>query len=258
MRDEVSKELDKLVAAYIIEPIEASDWVSPIVVARRSNGKIRLCVDSRHLNSNIVVDKFPLPKINEMVTCLNNAKWFSTVDLSSAYHQIPLSPESMKLTSFITPFGCFQFKRMPFGLASAAAVFQRLMFQLFSKEHGVTFFQDDILVFGANEKEHASRLRKVFSILENKGLTVEHCKCKFAQRSVTYLGHVIDESGVKTKPTLVSAISEAFVPTCKEDVRSFLGMAEFCSKYVPNFAEKTFNICQLLKKKLHFCLVLGM
>lgn len=242
VREEVLKELEKLVNTNIIEPVEASDWVSPIVVARRSNGKIRLCVDLRHLNNNILIDKFPLPKINEMVANLNNAKWFSTIDLSSAYHQVSLSPQSMNYTSFITPFGCFQYKRMPFGLASAAAV---------NKEQGVVFFQDDILVFGTSLEEHTSRLMKVFKILQEKGLTVEHSKCKFAQKSVTYLGHIIDENGVKPKPSLVSAISGAPVPSHKEEVRSFLGMAEYCSKYIPNFAEKTFNIRQLLKKIVH-------
>lgn len=252
IREEVDKEIKGLLLKGIIEEIETSEWISPVVIARKANGKIRLCIDLRHLNNNIVVEKFPLPNINEMVSMLRGATWFSTIDLSAAYHQIVLTPESRKLTAFVTPFGCYQFKRMPFGLASAAAVFQRLMFKLFGNIRGVNFFQDDILIAAHFKEEHDNILKEVLLVLQKAGLSVELSKCKFAQRSVTYLGHVISEEGVKPKSELVNTIIGSPPPTNKEEIRLFLGMAEYCAKYIKNFAGKVFNIRSLLKKNERF------
>ncbi|KAJ1131979.1 hypothetical protein NDU88_010309 [Pleurodeles waltl] len=220
LRDDVSKELDKLMQMDVIEPIESSEWISPVIIARRSNGKIHLCIDLRYLNNKIVIDHFLLPKSTEMVSSLKGAHWFSTIGLSAAYHQIPLSAKSKKLTAFITPFGSFQYKRVPFGLASAAAVFQRLMYKLFGKFKEVMCFQDDILVFGEDRNVHDGRLRHVLEVLESKGLKVELSKCKFTEKSVEYLGHEFSGERVKPKVSLVDAIVNAPTPTTKANERS--------------------------------------
>lgn len=114
------EELDKLLKLDIITPVEVSEWMAPVVVANKANGEIRLCVDLRALNKEVVVVKFPLPNIDEMST-LNGAKMFTTLDLTQAYHQIELTERSQDLTAFITPMGAFKCKRMPFGLVSAAS-----------------------------------------------------------------------------------------------------------------------------------------
>lgn len=252
VRDAVQKELQRLEDNEIIEPIESAEWLAPLVVARKLNGNVRLFVDLRELNKNIVVDKFPLPRINEMVAKTKGVKWFSTIDLTSAYHQVTLHAASKALTSFITPFGCYQFRRMPFGLASAAAVFQKLMHRLFKGVEGVQYFQDDILIIGSDKADHDAKLSTVLHILAQNGLTAEWDKCKFRMPSVTYLGHKISNRGVKPKTANARAIREAPAPTSKEEVRSFLGMAEFYSKFVPHFATKTHNLRQLLKDKTTF------
>ena len=126
IRPALTQEL-RLQDSGIIEPIEASEWVSPIVVAKKPKGDIRVCVDLRDVNQKIVVETHPMPNIHEMVSTLKDAKVFSSLDLSSAYHQIPLTEESKDITAFITPDGLFRYTRVPFGLASAAALFQRLM-----------------------------------------------------------------------------------------------------------------------------------
>lgn len=161
--------------------MEASEWISPLVVARRANGKICLCC-LRSLNDDDIVDQYPLPRVDEMLSLTRGAKYFSTIDLSSAYHQISLHHSSRNLTAFCTPFGCFHFRRMPFGLASAAVFFQRLIAQLFGDMPGITFFQDDILIMGNNSHQHDSRLRKVLTVLNDKGLTAEILKCKFSEK----------------------------------------------------------------------------
>ncbi|XP_069055957.1 arylsulfatase G isoform X1 [Pleurodeles waltl] len=252
IKEEVHNELKKLVEGGIIEQVESAEWVSPLVVVRRSNGKVRLCVDLRELNKNILIDQYPLPRINEMFSATKNMCWFSTIDLKSAYHQVPLHQDSRKYTTFITPFGCYQYTRVPFGLASAAAMFQRSMSNIFSGISGVMFFQDDILVMGKNREEHDNKLKQVLEILKRKGLTIEYSKCKLAQEEVVYLGHSISKNGIKPKQALVEAIKEAPCPAGKEDVRAFLGLIEFYSKFIRNFSEKTYHIRQLLKNKSKF------
>lgn len=254
VRDEVKKELDSLVSEGIIERIESSEWVSPIVVARRANGKISLCIDLRYLNKNIIVAHFPLPRIPEMLASVvggGGSKMFSTIDLSAAYHHIELHENSKDLTAFITPFGCCRFNRLPFGLASAAAIFQRVMQDLLCKCKNAICFQDDVLLFGNTELEHSAALETVLKVLSHNGLT-KHSKCKFHMKSVTYLGHELCEEGIKPKTSLVEAIQAAPHPTCRDDVRSFLGLAEFYAKCVPNFSGRMFNIRQLVKNKNKF------
>lgn len=252
VRNELEKELHRLESAGVIEQIESSQWMSPIVVARKANGKIRLCVDLRGVNKEIQVDKYPLPKINELLSKTKGMKWFSTVDLSNAYHQVPLHEESRKITSFITPFGCYQYVRMPFGLASAAAVFQRLMSEVLRGITGVLFFQDDILIMGENRRKHDERLKGVLDVLKRRGLTAEYGKCHFAKNEITYLGHSIGRDGVSPKRELVEAVREAPEPRNKDELRSFLGLAEYYSKFVRNFAEKSYDLRQLLKQKNEF------
>lgn len=251
-RDLVEQELQRLEDNGVIEPVESAEWLAPLVVVRKPNGKVRLCIDLRELNKKIIVDKFSLPKINEMIARTKGIKWFSTIDLTSAYHQIALHPTSKKLTAFITPFGCYQFRRMPFGLASAAAVFQKLMHRLFRDTEGVQYFQDDILVMGKTKEDHDTKLTKVLTILMQNGLTAEWDKCKFSVNTVLYLGHEISDKGVTPKLANTTAIKEAPTPQNKNDVRSFLGMAEFYSKFVPHFATKTHHLRQPLKERTAF------
>lgn len=119
IREGVKEHLEKLLQDDIIEKVESAEWVAPMVV-KRPNGRLRLCIDLRDLNESILVDQYPLPRINEMLACTKGIKYFSTIDLKAAYHQVLLHPESRSLTTFVTPFGCFRSKRVPFGLASAA------------------------------------------------------------------------------------------------------------------------------------------
>ncbi|KAJ1216559.1 hypothetical protein NDU88_004160 [Pleurodeles waltl] len=187
-----------------------------------------------------------------MIARTKGMNWFTTIDLTSAYHEVVLHRESRRLTAFVTPFGCYQFTRVPFGLASAAAMFQRLMFKLFQELQDVMFFQDDILVMGKTRKEHDSTLEKVLDIIAVKGLTADMTKCNVAKNKVTYLGHEISVKGVEPKSELVEAIKKAPIPTNKDEVRAFLGLAEFYAKYVKNFSSKTYPIRQLLKNKVTF------
>lgn len=148
VRDAVSTELNRLLAADIIERVDASPWVSPIVVTQKKSGDIRMCVDLREPNKSIVVDSYPIPHIKELFSQLRGAVMFSTIDLANAYHQVPLHEDSRDLTAFITHEGLFRYKRVCYGLASAPAAFQKLMCTILRGVTGVQCYLDDIIVFG--------------------------------------------------------------------------------------------------------------
>ncbi|KAJ1174895.1 hypothetical protein NDU88_000186 [Pleurodeles waltl] len=143
LQEPVRSELKRLQDLGIIEEVEATEWLVLIVVARKGDGVIRLCVDLRALNREVVVDRFPLPNIEEIVSTIGGAKHFSTLDLTSAYHQVELEKSSQELT----PFGTFKFKRMPFGLVSAASVFHLIMHKVLGNIGGVKCYQDNVLIF---------------------------------------------------------------------------------------------------------------
>lgn len=234
VRDKVSDELKKLEASGVIEKIESSEWVSPIVVAWKKSGKIRICVDLREVNKAIVQVQYPLPKIDELLGELRDAKVFTQLDLASAYHQIELHPESRPLTAFITHDGLYQYKRVCFGLSSAPSVFQRSMSHMLAGLVGVQCYLDDVIVYGSTVEEHNANLKCVLSKLDSHGIKLNQ-KCQFNQDSLHVLGHTVSEQGIHIDDKYTS-ITNAPVPRDCKSLRSFLGLAGYFSKYVPNFS----------------------
>ena len=248
----LSDEIKRLQNNGVIEQIEASKSVSPIVVARKPNGTIRMCVDLRDVNSKIIVETHPLPNINEMLMTLKKAEIYTTIDLSSAYNQIPLTEESKDITAFITPDGLYRFTRVPYRLASASSLFQRMMHVIFKDVKGVLYFQDDILIYATSQIEHDRILRTVLTKLRLHGLNVNREKCRFSQKSVDYLGHTITPAGITPKENLVRAILDAPAPESKDQLRSFLGLCEYVSKFIKNFTTKVAPMRQMMKKDVPF------
>ena len=203
----LSDEIKRLQNNGVIEQIEASKWVSPIVVARKPNGTIRMCVDLRDVNSKIIVETHPLPSINEMLMTLKK------VEINT---KIPLTEESKDITAFITPDGLYRFTRVPYGLASASSLFQRMMHVIFKDVKGVLYFQDDILIYATSQIEHDRILRTVLTKLRLHGLNVNREKCRFSQKSVDYLGHTITSAGITPEENLVRAILDAPAPESKD------------------------------------------
>ncbi|XP_041361078.1 uncharacterized protein K02A2.6-like [Gigantopelta aegis] len=237
VRNAVSAELKKLENSDIIERIDASEWISPIVVAWKKDGSVRVCVDLRKPNEAIIEDRYPLPNIDEMISEMHGATHFSKLDLKSAYHQLELVESSRDLTAFITHEGLFRFKRVCFGLSSAPSCFQKMMSTILCNVPGVQCFIDDVIVYGRTKAEHDRNLNLVLQRLTDAGLTLND-KCEFNVPSLTVLGHVISKDGVRPNPDLVKAISDAPVPTNKEQLRSVLGLCGYYSKFVPNFAAR--------------------
>ncbi|XP_055005269.1 uncharacterized protein K02A2.6-like [Boleophthalmus pectinirostris] len=247
IRKEVSAELTRLLQAGIIERVDASEWVSPLVVGRKRRGGLRLCVDLREPNKSVVMDCYPLPHMEDLFAELSGATHYSQIDLSSAYHQLPLHPESRKLTAFITHDGLFQFTRVPFGLASAPSAFQKMMETILKDLPGVQNYLDDIVVYGASKEEHDRHLQAVLKRLSEAGLQINFGKSAFAQTDITFLGHVISKDGLRPSLDHLTAIAEAPPPKDMPALRSFLGLTSWFSKFIPNYATLVEPLRQRLK-----------
>ena len=193
MKEKVQEELKKLEELDIIRPVETpTDWCAPIVAVPKANGKVRLCIDFTKLNESVRRENFPLPTTDQLLAQLDGATVFTKLDCNSGFHQIPLHPDSQELTTFITPFGRYCYKRLPFGISSGPEVFHREMTCILEGIPGVICDIDDVLVFGRNQQEHDDRLKLVLQKMKETGVTLNE-KCKFSQDSVKFLGHMISK-----------------------------------------------------------------
>lgn len=236
--DSVKNHINQLLETQIIRE-SCSPYASPIVLVKKKDGSLRMCVDYRQLNSKTRRDAFPLPRIEESLDALAGARWFSTMDLASGYNQVPVAKKDRAKTAFCTPFGLFEFNRMPFGLCNAPGTFQRLMERIFGAQHFQTLllYLDDVIVFSSTVDEHLKRLDAVLSRLQQEKLKVKFEKCCFFRTEVNYLGHVITEDGVATDPGKLSAVENWPRPTNATELRSFLGFCSYYRRFVEGFAK---------------------
>lgn len=248
LKEHVEAELIRLVDKGILLPVNHSDYATPIVPVRKANGSVRICADySVTLNNDIYVDKYPLPRIEEVFAKLSGGEQFSKLDCSQAYNQFRLSKESQKLTTINTTKGLFMYTRLVFGLASAPAIFQRAIENLLAGIDGVTVFLDDVCVTGPSKDIHLKRLRTVFQKFQEAGLRLEKSKCAFFQNSVTYLGHVIDKNGLRKCTKKVEAINSAPSPTNITELKRFIGMVNYYRNFVPNASSILSPLHELLR-----------
>ena len=220
-----------------------------MVVVPKPNGNIRICVDLTNLNKSVMREKYPLPIIDHTLGKLAGAKMFSKLDANSGFYQIELDKDSALLTTFVTPFGRYFFKRLPFGISSAPEHFQKRMSEILDGLEGVVCQTDDILVYGSNQAEHDSRLKAVLNTLECSGITLNKEKCEFSQKRVKFVGHVIDSKGISPDPEKIKAIRDMNPPQDIGGVRRFLGMVNQMGKFSNSLAEKSKPLRHLLSKK---------
>ena len=244
---EVKQHLSKSLQQGIIRP-STSSYSSGIVLARKKSGDLRLCVDYRLLNKKTVKDAYPLPRIEETLDFMAGSKVYSVVDLRKAYAQVGVAEQDIHKTAFTTPMGLFEYTRMPFGLSSAPATFQRLMNTVFRDElqEQVLVFLDDVIIFAKDMDEHLERLDRVLTRLRQHGLKVEPSKCHLLQEKVTFLGHQISAKGVETNPDMVEAVVSWPVPKNASETLTFLCKAGYYRRYIPQFTQRAAPLYSLV------------
>jgi len=244
------KEFEKLLACGIIRPSK-SPWSSPLHMVRKENGQWRPCGDYRALNSITVPDRYPVPHIQHLLQRFSGAAVFSKIDLVKAYHQIPVAPDDVKKTAITTPFGLFEYIRMPFGLRNASQSFQRYMDMVFRDIPFVAVYVDDVLVASDNTSQHEQHLRVVLERLHQHNLKISSEKCIFSVPEVSFLGCSLSSSGIRPSTNRTDAISTFPVPDTYSAMRRFLGMVGYYRRFIPNFANIACPIQDLLTFYTH-------
>ena len=248
--DKLKTQLKELTEHGYIQP-SVSPFGASVLFVPKKNGSLRMCVDYRALNKATVRNRYPLPRIEELLDRLGDAKVFTKIDLRSGYHQIRVHPDDVPKTAFKTRYGHFEFLVLPFGLTNAPATFMHLMHSIF-REHLDTFviiFLDDILVYSRSLEEHKTHVRQALEILRKHKLYAKMTKCSFFQQEVEYLGHIVGSDGVKPDPAKIKAIKEWKQPENLKELRSFLGLAGYYRRFIQDFAKIATPLTNLTRKK---------
>jgi len=234
--------------AGVIQKIsEPTEWCLPIVVVPKSNRQIRICVDLRQPNREGNRERYILPTLDDAASKMSGAIVFTHLDLTSGYYHLMLHPDCAKLTTFITPFGRFFFKRLPFGLTSASEIFQRRMTELLEGIDGIVVTQDDILVSGGTMAEHDERLNKVLRVVNDAGLKLNLAKCVWRKSELTFLGHKFGKDGVRPDPEKIKVIVNMPAPTNVQELQRVRGMINYLGAFILNLAARMKPMNDLLK-----------
>ena len=239
-------EVNSMLALGVIEP-STSPYSSPVVLVKKPDGAIRFCIDFRKLNAITVLDAEPIPNPDDLIAKVSKSEFFTKLDLTKGYWQIPMAESSKEFTAFQTPFGLFQWRFMPFGLCNAPATFARLMRMVLGNMKCVLSFFDDVLIYSPDWVSHLETLQCVFTRLRDCGLTVKPAKVEIAQREVFFLGHVLGRGVQRPTNDKIDKILALKPPTTKKQVRSLLGLLNFYRKFVPNFSAIAAPLSNLTK-----------
>ena len=248
LKEAVGRELDEMEAAGVLERVTHSRWAAPIVPVPKKNGQIRICGDFKvTINPVLQIDQYPLPKPDDLFTTLVGGQKFTKLDLTQAYQQMQLEENVKELVTINTHQGLYQFTRLPFGVASAPAIFQRTMDTILQGLPRVICYIDDILITGVSEEEHLHNFEEVLKRLQQRGMRVKAEKCAFCQDTVEFLGHSIDQRGLHATSAKVDAILLAPTPKNQQELRSFLGLVYYYGKFIPNLSTLVHPLNELLK-----------
>lgn len=249
----------ELVRSMVQEMIDAdivcesnSAYASPILLVKKKTGEKRLCVDYRALNNKTRKEHYPLPLIDDQLDRLAGHTLFISLDLASGYYQLAVAEQSQDKTSFVTPDGQYNFKRMPFGLANAPSVFQRAMNKVLGKLPYIIIYMDDVLIPAHTFEEGLFRLEDVLKLLQEAGLTLKLKKCFFFEKEIDFLGFRVSSEGIKPGSKKTLAITKFPLPKNVHDVRRFLGLTSFFRRFVKNFAFLARPLTDLLSSKFEW------
>ena len=251
--DEERKAIEDLEKKGVIQK-STSPWSSAIVLVKKKNGGIRPCVDYRRLNALVRPEGFPMPRIQDCLDAVAGATLFSVFDLTNGYFQIPLKKEDIPKSSFVTKYGQYEFKTMPFGLNSASSTFQRTMELVMAGLQWTTclIYIDDIIVFSKNFEEHISRVEEVLSRISRAGLKLRPDKCEMLKGETTFLGHVVSGSGIRPCADNIMKIMKWTKPKDKTMCRKIIGLGSYYRRFVKDFSKIVRPIVELTRKGKRF------
>lgn len=251
---ELKRQIDSLLSQGFIQA-SSSPWAAPALFARKKDGTLRLCTDYRGLNSVTIKNRYPIPRIDEILDSLQGSEIFSKIDLRQGYYQIRIRESDVPKTAFRTHFGHFEYRVMPFGLSNAPATFMQLMHSIFHDllNKYVTIYLDDILIFSKSLNDHYNHLHEVLKRLKENRLYAKMSKCHFCVDQIEFLGHVISKDGISVDPQKVRAITEIKRPTKLSELQSFLGLVGYYRRFIANFSSIAQPLTNLTKKDTPFC-----
>ena len=237
LREKIEQELERLVNAGTIEPVQYSDWATPIVPVMKSDGSLRICGDYKiTVNKASKLDAYPIPKIDDLYTKLAGGKSFTELDLSHAYEQMLLDDVSKHYVTINTHQGLYKYNRLPYGVSSAPGMFQRTTETLLQGIPFVAVFLDNILITGRTEEEHLKNIDETLKRLSDAGLRLKKSKCSFMKPSLECLGHRVDAEGFHPVEAKVKAVKDAPAPQNVPELKPFLGMINFYGNFIHNLA----------------------
>jgi len=246
---ELKKQLEDLLDKKFVRP-SVSPWGAPVLLVKKKDGSMRLCIDYRQLNKVTIKNKYPLLRIDDLMDQLVGARVFSKINLRSGYHQIKVKDEDIQKMAFRTRYGHYEYSVMPFGVTNAPGVFMEYMNRIFHTylDRFVVVFIDDILIYSKFEEEHVEHLRIVLQVLKEKKLYAKLSKCELWLNEVNFLGHIISGNGISVDPSKVDAVSQWETPKSVTKVRSFLGLAGYYRRFIEGFSKLALLLTQLTCK----------
>ncbi|CAI5463572.1 unnamed protein product [Closterium sp. Yama58-4] len=250
---DMKKEIEYLLDRQLIRP-STSPYGAPVLFTPKPDGSLRMCIDYRALNKQTVKNKYPIPRIDDLLDQLRGATVFSKLDLRSGYWQIKMADNSIHKTAFRTRYGSYEYLVMPFGLCNAPATFQAEMNHILRPllDECVVVYLDDILIYSKNWKEHVEHLRKVFEILRKNKFYVKLSKSDFALKKVQFLGHMVSAEAVDEDPRKIEAVKKWIVLENVKELQQFLGFANYYNRFMPQYAKIAAPLTDLLKRDTPF------
>ena len=250
LKDQLKEEIEKLIEQDVLRKVEEhTDWCSSLAYSIKKDGSLRICIDPQKLNSSLKRCPYKIPTVEELNPKFAKAKVFSKLDAKAGYWSVHLDEKSQLLTTCRTPFGRVCWKRLPFGLSVSQDIFQARMDQILEGLDGVVSITDDVAVYGENEEDHDRNLQNLMTRAAETGLVFNSEKCTIKQTSITFFGNIYTATGIKPDPAKIRDIQKMPSPQNKDELQRFLGMLNYLSPYIPNFADKAHPVRTLLKSE---------
>ena len=253
LRPKLKNELERLTEMKVICPVdEPTPWVSQICVIRKKSGDLRISLDPRELNKALMRENYTLPVLDDVLHEMSESRVFTKCDLSSGYWHCVLDENSSYLTTFQTVHGRFRWLRLPFGLSVSAEIFGKKLLEALDGLQNVVCIADDVVIHGKNVEEHDKYLGKFIERCKFKGIVLNPEKLELRKNRISFMGHCITEKGLIADPSKVEAVEKMPAPTNVKELRRFLGVINYLSKFIPRMADTTQPLRNLMKNDVRF------